>query len=136
MTERLEIGTPWPRGDAGVIDSGYLIAHAREGEGSTRGREAIGQAYRTVFSSELGRFVLLHHLMACGVGRRSGCESSDTQLRYSAGMMDSAIMLANEAGYDEAALAASVLTQELADERNPPDDGFGTVLGDDLAEPD
>jgi hypothetical protein len=115
---------------APAIDAGYLIAHMREGDRSARGREATGRAYRDLFGSELGRVVLLHHLMACGVGRRTGCEASDAQLRYSAGMMDSAIMLANEAGYDEAALAASVLTQELADERNAPD-GFGTVLTDD-----
>jgi hypothetical protein len=116
--------------DAPAIDMPFLLAQLREGDAAARER-ATAQAYRATFATEIGRFVLLHHLWACGVGRRTGCEASDTQLRYSAGMMDSAIMLANEAGYDEAALAASVLTQELADERHPPDDGFGTILGDD-----
>lgn len=111
----------------------YLIAQLREGE---KGNTAVNQAYRMVFGSELGRFVLLHHLMSCGVGRRMGVEATDVQLRYSAGMMDSAIMLANHAGYDEAAMAASVLTEELADERYPSDDQFGTILGDDLTDGD
>jgi hypothetical protein len=116
--------------DHPALDVPYLVAQLREGE---RGEPAVRQAYRTVFGSEMGRFVLLHHLMACGVGRRLGCEGSDVQLRYSSGMMDSAIMLANEAGYDEAALAASVLTEELPDERHPPDDGGArTILADDL----
>ena len=115
--------------DAAAFDVPFLVAQLREGQ---RGQAAVSQAYRSVFGSELGRFVLLHHLMACGVGRRFGPDPTAGQLRYSAGMMDSAIMLANEAGYDEAALAASVLTEELPDERNPPDDGFGVVLdGDD-----
>lgn len=116
---------------APVIDVPYLLAMARQGEAAPAGLAATRQAYRMVFGSELGRFVLLHHLMACGVGRRIGPDASDAALRYSAGMMDSAISLANEAGYDEAAIAASVLTQELVDERNPPDAGFGTILGDD-----
>jgi hypothetical protein len=116
---------------APVIDVPYLLAMVRQGESAPAGLAATRQAYRAVFGSELGRFVLLHHLMACGVGRRLGAQARAGQLRYSAGMMDSAIMLANEAGYDEAALAASVLSQELVDERNPPDAGFGVVTADD-----
>ena len=108
------------------FDVPYLVAELRHG--GDRAEAAAGRAYRAVFATAMGRIVLLHHLMECGVGRVLGCEGSDIQLRYSTGMMDSAIMLANKAGYDEAALAGSVLTQELTDERNPPDDGFGTVL--------
>jgi hypothetical protein len=107
----------------------YLLAQLRED--ARAARPVVAEAYRRVFASEQGRFVLLHHLLACGVGRRLGPEASDIQLRYSAGMMDSAIMLANDAGYDEAALAASVLTQELPeDERHPPGEPAGVILPD------
>ena len=106
------------------IDVPHLLAQVRAGD-----EGAMKRAYAMVFGSELGKLVLLHHALACGVGRRFGCDASDAQLRYSAGMMDSAIQLANDAGYDEAALAAgALLTQELADERNPHDDEFGTIL--------
>jgi hypothetical protein len=114
--------------DAPAFDMPLLIAQLREGEGTEAGRSAVTRAYRMVFGSQVGRFVLLHHLMACGIGRRMGNECNDVQLRYAVGMMDAAITLANEAGYDEAALAASVLTEELGDERNPPDGGFGVVF--------
>ena len=113
---------------AAAFDVPYVLAQLRAG--GERAEAAVAQAYRTVFGSQLGRFVLLHHLQACGVGRRMGNQASGGQLRYSAGMMDSAILLANEAGYDEAALAASVLTEELPDERHAPSDGFGTILND------
>jgi hypothetical protein len=114
-----------PLTDVPTIDAPALTAQLRMGD-----EQAVQHAYRAVFASELGKFVLLHHLWACGVGRRLGNDANDAQLRYSAGMMDSAILLANEAGYDEAALAAAaVLTQELPDERHAPS-GFGTVLDD------
>jgi hypothetical protein len=112
--------------DLPTIDAPALTAQLRMGD-----EQVVQQAYRMVFASDMGKFVLLHHLWACGVGRALGNDASDAQLRYSAGMMDSAIRLANEAGYDEAALAAaSVLTQELPDERHPPGDGVGTILDD------
>ena len=114
----MRAGDSWPRGRAstwGADDRRTRLRHAvpagaaprRRGHGEAGGGGAAGVPDGVRIRA--GRFVLLHHLQACGVGRRLGCDNTDLQLRYSAGMMDSAIMLANEAGYDEAALAAGAV---------------------------
>lgn len=95
-------------------DALALLAKLRSG-GDER-QAYVDEAYRRVFAGDLGRFVLLHHLQSCGVGRRSGHAASIGELRYSSGMQDAAIQLANDAGYDEAALAAVLLTNDLPEE--------------------
>jgi hypothetical protein len=96
------------------FDYEALTAQLRKGD-----QTAIAQAYKTIFDSELGRFVLAHHLLECGVGRRYGNEASDAQLRYARGMEDAALDLAELAGFDPAMHAVAVLHYPL---KGPPDD--------------
>lgn len=90
------------------FDAARLIADVRLGK-----PEAIAEAYRMTFGSDLGRLVLLHHLQCSGVGRQLGTDD----LKYKAGMIDGAISLCVAAGYDQVSLAATILTDQL--EENP-----------------
>lgn len=95
------------------FDARKLIALVRKGE-----PEAIRQAYAFTFGTDLGRLVLAHHLASCGVGRLSGSGVSTDDRHYAAGQHDAALMLAEEAGYGQAALAVAVLTDELTEENS------------------
>lgn len=98
---------PAPKFDAKKLAA--QIRGATEGDANA----LINEAYARVFAGDLGRLVLAHHLMECGVGSIFGPEASDQQLRYQAGRHDSAIMLANTAGYDAAAISTAVLSDTL-----------------------
>lgn len=105
-----------------AFDAAWIIARLRAGGAD---RDALlSEAYKRTFGTELGRVVLLNHLTECGIGRPFGPDMTDAQLRYSAGMHDAAVTLANAAGYDQVALAAVILTETLqeepADERPTP----------------
>lgn len=90
------------------FDAARLIAEMRRGDPA-----AIEQAYRFTFGNDLGRLVLMHHLSQAGVGSVIGPHLGDGELRYAVGRHDAAIMLANAAGYDQAAIAAAVITDTL-----------------------
>jgi hypothetical protein len=102
-------------GEPERFDLVFILAQIR-GAGDRR-EEAIKEAYRRTFQTEMGRLVMLDHLMRCGVGRLFGDRAGEDLMR-AVGMHDSAIMLANDAGFDEAAIAATLLTQELTEEPN------------------
>lgn len=70
------------------------------------------QAYQRVFAGEAGRLVLAHHLMSCGVGNPI-IASTDAELREAVGRHNAAIDLASKASFDQAAIAAAVLTGSL-----------------------
>lgn len=97
-----------------VIDARRLVALIRQ-EGPDRDA-LLAQAYAMTFHTELGRIVLLDHLTKNGVGRVFGHEMTEGQLRYSVGLHDAAVMLANDAGFDATVLAAIVITDELTEE--------------------
>lgn len=90
--------------DTPKFDAARLIAEVRRGEPG-----AIEQAYKVTFGNDLGRLVLAHHLAECGVGNALGAEA----LKYKAGVHDAAISLASKAGFDQAAIAVGVLTDNL-----------------------
>lgn len=114
-------------------DVQLLLAQAR-GRGISEEARAriVTEMYRRTFHTACGRFVLMHFSQSCGVGRKVGGRQGH-ELSYAAGMHDAAIDLANEAGFDDAALiAASILNQDLIEE--PDDerrDSPGTVPGPD-----
>lgn len=116
-----------------ALDARALIAKLRGSTDAVRMAALLDEAYRRTFAGELGRFVLAHHLMQCGVGRQFGRDATDQDLRYLAGMHDSAIDLAAQAGYDQAALATAVLTDTL-EEETPYDRSSDWLLspGDDV----
>lgn len=87
-----------------AIDGRALAALIRQGDG-----DALDRAYKVTFGNELGRLVLAHHLSECGVGNALGPDN----LKYAAGMHDGALSLASKAGFDQAAIAVGVLTDEL-----------------------
>lgn len=117
-----------------IWDRAFVLERLRQG-GAERA-ELIAKAYEMTFGGEMGRIVLMDHLIACGVGRIFGAEMTDAQLRYSAGIHDGAIMLAQAAGFDQAALAAAAmtetLTEEMSDERSSDPAGFTPGPGDEF----
>ena len=87
------------------FDHAALIAGVRR-----KDAKAIERAYLETFGSDLGRIVLAHHLVECGVGMLMG---SGPDLPYNAGRHDAAIVLATAAGFDQAAIAVATLTDTL-----------------------
>lgn len=117
-----------------VFDAAWLVGRIREGAAD---RELlVAEAYRQVFQTELGRIVLLHHLMSCGVGQISGPAMTDSQRSYGAGMHDAAVQLAADAGYDQAGMAVQVLTDVLPDPQQTEehDHGRSSPFGSDAGE--
>jgi hypothetical protein len=107
------------------FDAAKLMADLRRGDAV-----AIEQAYRVTFGSDLGRLVLTHHLVECGFGEPLG----DSGLKYKAGKIDGALMLAAMARIDPAALAVAQLTDTLEERHDhessrysepPPEDAAG-----------
>ena len=94
--------------DVPEFDAKRLIADLRKDDPA-----AVRQAYRWVFASDLGRFVLAHFMADCGVGTPFGLQASDTDVRYVAGQHDAALKLAGLAGFDRASVAVAELTFEL-----------------------
>lgn len=94
--------------DAPAFDALRLIADLRAGV-----PEAIDEAYRRTFGHDLGRLVLAHHMAECGVGSVFGAHLTDAELRYQAGRHDAAIMLAQAAHFDQAAMVTAVLSDDL-----------------------
>ena len=86
------------------FDHAALIAGVRR-----KDAKAIERAYLETFGSDLGRIVLAHHLVECGVGMLLGRDDLD----YKAGRHDAAIHLATAAGFDQAAIAVATLTDTL-----------------------
>jgi hypothetical protein len=107
-----------------AIDGARLIAEVRRGD-----EEALRRAYQVTFGHDLGRLVLAHHLQECGVGNALGTDD----LKYRAGKHDGALQLALKAGFDQAAVAVAVLTDELEERA---DEGssvyYDAALDDDL----
>lgn len=95
------------------FDALRLVADLRRGD-----QTAFEEAYQRTFGNEMGRLVLAHHLAECGVGNALGRHLTDAELRYAIGMHDSAINLAAKAGYDQAAIAVGVLSDNLEGKDN------------------
>lgn len=106
-----------------AIDGQRLIFEVRRGD-----PDAIERAYKITFGHDLGRLVLAHHLAECGVGNPLGPDN----LKYAAGRHDGALALALKAGFDQAAVAVAVLTDNL-EERTDESSGFagGYIPSDD-----
>lgn len=105
------------------FDVRKLIALVRQGDPA-----AVRQAYAVTFGSELGRFVLLHHLAECGVAQTQGRGTTASDRDYAAGMHDAALQLAALAGFDQTAAAAVVLTDELTEENHDDTQFEGSAL--------
>lgn len=105
-----------------AIDGPALIAAIRLGDD-----EALARAYRAVFANDLGRLVLAHHLAECGVGNALGTDN----LKYAAGKHDGALLLALKAGFDQAAVAVGVLTDNLEERSDARSSGFDYAPLDD-----
>lgn len=93
---------------APVYDRARLIADVRKND-----QEAIAKAYAETFQNELGRLVLAHFLVQCGVGAVRGQAETAAQLRYQTGRHDAALELALAAGFDAASVAVGVMTGDL-----------------------
>lgn len=91
-------------GPLSAVDGRALAALIRQGDD-----DALKRAYKVTFGNDLGRLVLAHHLQECGVGNALG----PSKLKYAAGKHDGALSLASKAGFDQAAIAVGVLTDEL-----------------------
>ncbi|HEV2530948.1 hypothetical protein [Phenylobacterium sp.] len=91
-----------------VFDASRLADLVRRGD-----PEALKQAYAYVFGNALGRLVLADHLAKCGFGDLLGNDN----LKYVAGMLDGALTLAADAGFDKASLAVAALVGDLPEER-------------------
>lgn len=110
------------------FDAVRLIALVREGN-----EDAITEAYRRTYGSDLGRLVLAHHAAECGVGQVFGASATSEERHYVAGQHDAAIRLMSAAGYDQATAVVMVLTDQLeprtqTDDRSDP--GRGHELGE------
>lgn len=93
-----------------TIDAKRLIAGLR-----ARDAVATRQAYARTFGSEMGRAVLAHFLMECGVGRPITAET-DAQLRELVGRHNAALDLADAASFGQPDLVVMVLTDTLETE--------------------
>lgn len=94
--------------DHPAFDAKRLIADLRRCDA-----QAIDEAYRRTFGSDMGRLVLAHFMQDCGVGSQFGVGVTDGELRYLVGQHNAAIALAKSAGFDQASIAAAVLSDEL-----------------------
>lgn len=93
------------------FDARRLIAEIKAGDG-----EALAQAYRLTFHTELGRLVLAHHLNACGIGQIEGPGGSNDNRNYAAGFRDAALTLASHAGFGPEAIAVAIIADELTED--------------------
>jgi hypothetical protein len=90
--------------------------------------DAVQEAYRRTFGSELGRFVLAHHASLNGVGHLWEGPLSADDSNYRHGAQDAALKLALTAGFDSSAMAVMVLTERLEGSDHDDNGQFG--LGD------
>jgi hypothetical protein len=90
------------------MDTAALIAAMRRGDEAAR-----TEAYRTLFGSELGRFVLMDIAASAGVGGKWAGASDPYSLGHHYGGHDYAIDILNVAGFDAASIVNMIITQEL-----------------------
>jgi hypothetical protein len=90
------------------FDVARLIADIRRGD-----EDQIAKAYRITFGNDLGRLVLAHFLVECGVGNHLGAPERATAMFYQAGRHDAALELAARAGLDQTSVSVGVMTDEL-----------------------
>lgn len=75
--------------------------------------DALTQAYRVVFTGELGRLVLAHIAAEAGVGRRFGGGSSAVEIAYHQGGHDVGLEILERAGFDPASAVLMTMTGSL-----------------------
>ncbi|HYE47301.1 MAG TPA: hypothetical protein VEA44_16170 [Caulobacter sp.] len=80
--------------------------------------EEIAAAYRRALAGEDGQLVLIHHLARSQVAKVQGAGVSDADRHYFAGMMDGALMLLTQAGFDPAAAQMAVAASSLRGLKN------------------
>lgn len=99
--------------------------------------EALGEAYRLVFTGEIGRFVLAHILADAGVGQPRGPEMGARERMYQDGRQDQALQIMNRAGFEQRSAVVAVLDEsnqlkgrddERAAEFGRPDEHPGEFL--------
>ena len=120
--------------DLPAFDATRLAAEIRAGDAF-----ALAQAFRHVFTGELGRLVLAAHARDCFVAQQIGPGQSADDLQYRAGLHDGALKLAQAAGYDQAALITTILAnpiQEPEDHDRSRDDGHPDANWGDGYQPD
>lgn len=119
MTDPASSPTPGPAPTAEpalVFDTRRLIALVRLGD-----EEALARAYQMTFNTEVGRLVLAHHLMVCGVGNAIPINgANDQELRYLIGRHNAALDLASFAGLDQATIVVAALTGTLEENHHAP----------------
>jgi hypothetical protein len=93
--------------DLPKLDTKRLIALLVMGD-----QVVIDEAYQRVFNTELGRVVLAHHMMECGVGNPITAET-DSALREVVARHNAALELAAKAGIGQAAIVAATITGTL-----------------------
>ncbi len=109
------------------FDAVRLVHDLRQGA-----PEALDEAYRRTFGGAMGRLVLGHFLVLCGVGSKlGGLEVSDVALRYAVGRHDAAIELATLAHFDAPGVVGGIAVGELmGDDDEPADYQYTPLDGD------
>lgn len=95
---------------AGVaqFDTFAVLADLRRGN-----EDALAQAYRIVFGTELGRLVLAHILAEAGIGRTFGSALTRDQMAYHQGAHDEGCRIRDRAGFDPASTVLLTMTGSL-----------------------
>ena len=91
-----------------AFDRLALLAELRANEPTARAR-----AYRAVFGSDLGRFVIADHLADCGVGRAFQSPATADERAYQQGAHDAALKLMTLAGFDPSSAVLMVMTGDV-----------------------
>lgn len=99
--------------DAPKFDAARLIADLRAGD-----PQALDDAYRATFCTDMGRLVLADFMSDMGVGRPIPIQLGDGELRQYVGQHNAALALAAKAGFDQSAIVAQVLSENLEGNSN------------------
>lgn len=114
---------------APVFDSHALIARLRAGD-----QAALDEAYRRVFGSDLGRWVLADMAAGAGVGQKYAGAPDLFSYGYHQGGHDLAIDFINRAGFDQPSAVSMVMTGQL--EGRDDDESAGVYAEPDPVLPD
>lgn len=90
------------------FDSAALIARVR-----AQDSEAIAEAYRVVFGSDLGRLVLADICAMAGVGQKYAGPPDKWSVGHHLGGHDLALDILDRAGFDQASAVSMVMTGHL-----------------------
>jgi hypothetical protein len=99
--------------DFAAISAADLIARLKASPDQAEAENARLIAYRQVFGSSLGKWVLADIALGGGVATRRGDASAPEQRAYADGQMDLALKILADAGYGPEAVAVFALTETL-----------------------